>query len=71
MKIVQMAGTVARRIVPYIHPGDTFKKGDKIGLIRLGSRVDLYLPAKTIKQHIVMLHQKVKAGETTIATIND
>ena len=49
LKIVQIAGTVARRIIPYVTQGSVVKKGEKIGLIRLGSRVDLYLPANRIK----------------------
>ena len=71
MKIVLIAGTIARRIVPYIQQGDQVKKGGKIGLIRLGSRVDVYLPAKNIKQVTVSPKDKVKAGEDTIATVND
>jgi len=71
VKIIQIAGTLARRIVPYVKPGDFLKKGEKIGLIRLGSRVDMFLPTKTIKQLTVSQHQKIKAGETTIAEIND
>ncbi len=67
VKIIQIAGTLARRIVPYINKGDTLKKGDKIGLIRLGSRVDVYLPTKTLKQITVTVRNTVKAGETTLA----
>lgn len=71
VKIIQIAGTLARRIIPYVKPGDYLKKGEKIGLIRLGSRVDIFLPTKTIKQLTVSQHQKIKAGETTIAQIHD
>lgn len=71
VKVVLIAGTLARRIVPYIHKGDTVEKGEKLGLIRLGSRVDIYLPEKAIKKIIVAVGDKVKAGEDTIATIND
>jgi len=71
VKIVQIAGTMARRIVPYIKKGEKVKKGEKIGIIRLGSRVDIYLSKKKIKSINVKLRDKVKAGEDTIAEIND
>jgi len=71
MKIVQIAGTVARRIVPYVSEGDCVKKGGKLGLIRLGSRVDLYLPTKKVKALLVQVHDKIKAGVDTIAEIHD
>ena len=65
LKIVQIAGTLARRIVPYIKQGDQLKAGDKIGLIRLGSRVDVYLP-KNYKITCTN-KQRIKAGEDIIA----
>ena len=71
IKIIQIAGTIARRIVTYIKKGDEIKKGRRIGIIRLGSRVDLYLPKKNIKNIYVKKGDKVKAGADTIAEIND
>jgi phosphatidylserine decarboxylase len=71
VKIIQIAGTLARRIVTYMKKGDMIKKGEKIGIIRLGSRVDLYLPSKKIKSLTVNVKDKIKAGEDTIAKIND
>jgi phosphatidylserine decarboxylase len=71
MKIVQIAGTVARRIIPYVAEGTVLKKGEKIGLIRLGSRVDVYLPANRIKELVIHVHERIKAGEDTIAEIDD
>jgi phosphatidylserine decarboxylase len=71
VKIIQIAGTIARRIVPYISTGDIVKKGDKIGIIRLGSRVDIYLPIDK-KYHLkIQKGNRVKAGESSIAEIND
>ena len=70
VKIIQIAGTLARRIVPYIKKGDTLKKGEKIGIIRLGSRVDVYLPFKAIKTICVKEGDRVKAGEDALAEIN-
>jgi phosphatidylserine decarboxylase len=71
MKIIQIAGTVARRIVPYVSEGNTLKKGGKIGLIRLGSRVDLYLPTNRITALAIQVNDTIKAGENTIAEIHD
>ena len=70
VKIVQIAGTLARRIAPYIKKGDKLKKGEKIGIIKFGSRVDVYLPAKKIKNIKVKIGDMVKAGETTLAEVN-
>lgn len=69
VKIIQLAGLIARRIYPYIKVGNYLKKGDRIGIIRFGSRVDLYLPAIKIKSVPVKIGEKVFAGVTTIAEI--
>lgn len=71
IKIVQIAGTLARRIVPYISMGDRIKKGDRIGIIRLGSRVDLYLPKDKISKLNVKVGDIVLAGEDSVAEVND
>lgn len=71
VKVIQIAGTIARRIESYIKKGDKLKKGDKIGIIKFGSRVDVYLPVKKIKNINVKVGDMIKAGETTIAEIND
>ena len=71
VKIVQIAGTLARRIVPYVKKGDVVKKGEKLGIIRLGSRVDIYLPSTMTTSIMVKVKDKIKAGEDTIAKIND
>ncbi len=60
----QIAGLVARRIVPWVKPGDYVAAGQRVGLIRFGSRVDVYLPAGTAPQ--VILGQRTIAGETII-----
>ncbi len=64
LAVVQMAGLIARRIVCWLEPGDLVDKGRRFGLIRFGSRVDLYLPEKT--EIIVTNGQKVRAGETVL-----
>ncbi|MEM6856542.1 MAG: phosphatidylserine decarboxylase [Pseudomonadota bacterium] len=63
----QIAGLVARRIVPFVKPGDTLAKGQRVGLIRFGSRVDVYLPAGTEPK--VLLGQTIIAGETVLAEL--
>lgn len=65
----QIAGLMARRIVPFVKPGDIVAKGQRVGLIRFGSRVDVYLPAGTDAR--VMIGQTVIAGETVIAEIGE
>ncbi len=65
----QIAGLVARRIVPFVKPGDVVARGQRIGLIRFGSRVDVYLPAGTSPR--VALGQRTIAGETVIARLGE
>ncbi len=63
----QIAGLVARRIVPFVKPGDMVATGQRIGLIRFGSRVDVFLPDDVIPQ--VALGQRSIAGETVIGRV--
>ena len=63
----QIAGLVARRIVPFVKPGDILAAGQRVGLIRFGSRVDVYLPAGTEPR--VLMGQKIVAGETILAEL--
>lgn len=65
----QIAGLVARRIVPFVKPGDIIAVGQRIGLIRFGSRVDVYLPKGTDAK--VLLGQRVVAGETVLAELGE
>jgi phosphatidylserine decarboxylase len=65
--VIQLAGLIARRVYPYIKEGDVLKKGERIGIIRLGSRVDVLLPADKIQSIPVKIGDLVKAGEDTIA----
>ncbi|MCD6512833.1 MAG: phosphatidylserine decarboxylase [Thermoplasmata archaeon] len=60
--VVQIAGIFARRIVPYVNEGDRVKKGDKIGVIKFGSRVEVILPENA--KIVVDRGRKIKAGET-------
>ena len=63
----QIAGLVARRILSFVRQGDAVDAGQRIGLIRFGSRVDVYLPAGTAPR--VLLGQRAIAGETVLAEI--
>ena len=65
--ITQIAGLVARRIMSFVREGDVVEAGQRIGLIRFGSRVDVYLPAGTSPK--VLLGQRTIAGETVLAEL--
>lgn len=67
LEVHQIAGTLARRIVPYLSQGAKVEKGDRIGIIRLGSRVDVYLPRGIASA--VEVGQKMVAGETLLARL--
>lgn len=69
VRVLQVAGILARRIVPYVIEGDRVKKGQRIGMIRFGSRVELTLPEGT--RLVVGRGEKVRAGETTVAVVDD
>jgi len=66
--VIQIAGLVARRIVPFAREGDTVAAGQRIGMIRFGSRVDVYLPAGA--RALVAEGQTAIAGETVIADLS-
>jgi len=61
---VQIAGLIARRIVCWVKKGEDMQAGQRFGLIRFGSRLEVYLPDDT--RITAQLHQKVSAGETII-----
>jgi phosphatidylserine decarboxylase len=65
--VVQIAGLVARRIVTFAGEGDTVGIGQRFGLIRFGSRVDVYLPPG--KTPLVAIGQRAIAGETVLADL--
>jgi phosphatidylserine decarboxylase len=65
--VVQIAGLIARRIVPLTKTGDQLQAGERFGLIRFGSRVDVYLPVTASVQ--VGVGQSAIAGETVLADL--
>jgi phosphatidylserine decarboxylase len=65
--VVQIAGLVARRILCFAKPGQSLRTGDRFGLIRFGSRLDVYLPTGIAP--MVALGQTMIAGETVIADL--
>jgi phosphatidylserine decarboxylase len=66
--VKQIAGLIARRIVCYARPGDTIKTGERYGLIRFGSRVDIFLP-KTA-EITVKLGDRIKGARDVIGVLN-
>ena len=65
--VVQSAALVARRIVSFVKPKQTLRIGQRFGLIRFGSRVDIYLPTRV--QPLVCIGQIMVSGETVIADL--
>ena len=66
--VVQIAGLIARRIVCFVREGTTLQAGERIGMIRFGSRVDVYLPYGV--RALVAEGQTAIAGETILADLN-
>jgi phosphatidylserine decarboxylase len=64
---VQIAGLIARRIICWVVPGEQVEKGERFGLIRFGSRMDVYLPHTSAIQ--VKVGAKVKGGSSILAEL--
>jgi phosphatidylserine decarboxylase len=67
LRVVQIAGVLARRIVCYVKEGDPLAAGERFGLIMFGSRVDLFLPAGSRIE--VAEGQRVRGGETILGRL--
>jgi phosphatidylserine decarboxylase len=65
--MTQIAGLVARRIIAFVREGDVVEAGQRVGLIRFGSRVDIYLPGSAAPR--VALGQRAIAGETILGIV--
>ncbi len=63
--VVQIAGLLARRIISYVQPGQKLARGERLGMICFGSRVDLYLPPET--EILIKVGDRVKAGSSIVA----
>ena len=68
MAVVQIAGLIARRILCHVREGDAVRAGARFGLIRFGSRTDIYLPEGV--RPLVLVGQTMIGGETVIADLN-
>ncbi len=69
LEITQIAGVLTRRIVSYVSEGTRVERGERIGMIRFGSRVDVIIPQEY--EFVVAVDDKVRAGETVIALKRD
>jgi len=67
--VVQIAGLIARRIVCWTEQGDYLKRGERLGMIKFGSRVDLYLPQGY--EPVVKVNDEVFAGQSIVARFKD
>ena len=67
--LVQIAGLIARRIVCWVKQGDYVKTGQRFGLIRFGSRIEIYLPPES--EILVKKGDKVKAGQTILGYLRE
>jgi len=65
----QITGVLVRRVVCRVRPGDRVRAGDRMGVMKFGSRIDLFLPAGTSLH--VGVGDRVRAGETVLATLAD
>lgn len=65
--VKQITGAIARRIVPWSHVGDRLERGQRFGMIRFGSRTELYLPLET--EILVEVGTKVQGGSTAVAKL--
>jgi phosphatidylserine decarboxylase len=69
LELTQIAGVLTRRIVSYISEGSELKRGERIGMIRFGSRVDVIVPEGY--EFTVKVNDRVRAGETIIAMLKE
>ncbi len=70
MRVKQISGAIARRIVCWLKPGDKLAKGERIGMIKLGSRTDLLIPADAVKEICVKIGDSVAGGATILLKLH-
>lgn len=66
--VKQIVGPVARRVVYWLEPGQVLQKGERIGMMKFGSRLDMYFPREDVEV-LVKKSDKVRAGETVVARL--
>ncbi len=66
LRVKQIAGAVARRIVCWLKPGDEVQAGERLGMIKFGSRTEVYLPAGTPVEVLVKVGDAVQGGSSTL-----
>jgi phosphatidylserine decarboxylase len=71
IRVKQISGAIARRIVCWLKVGDTVQKGERLGMIKLGSRTDVLLPAGQAREVCVKVGDKVQGGATVLLRIGD
>jgi phosphatidylserine decarboxylase len=66
LRVKQISGAIARRIVCWLKPGDVVQTGERLGMIKLGSRTDLLVPADQAREVLVRVGDKVKGGASIL-----
>jgi phosphatidylserine decarboxylase len=66
LRVKQIAGKIARRIVCWLRPGEEVRAGDRFGMIKFGSRTELYLPTNAAAEVLVKVGDRVKGGSTVL-----
>lgn len=69
IRVKQISGAIARRIVCWLKAGDTVQKGDRLGMIKLGSRTDVLIPAGQAREVCVKVGDKVQGGATILLRV--
>jgi phosphatidylserine decarboxylase len=71
LRVKQISGAIARRIVCAVKPGDEIKVGERFGMIKFGSRTDVLVPAQMVHEVFVRVGDKVKGAETTLLSVHE
>jgi len=69
--LVQIASRLVRQIVAFVKEGQPIDRGQRVGMIRFGSQVDMFLPIRKVTRLEVRVGQQLQAGETVVARYND
>jgi phosphatidylserine decarboxylase len=71
LRVKQVAGAIARRIVCWLRPAEEVRAGDRLGMIKFGSRTDLLLPVEAVREVLVHVGDKVKGGSTVLLRLRN